>query len=266
VKTASLCASLVAASIRGQMQYRLNFVFEVLWGMAFQSIGFVFILIVLGQFESIAGWTLSEVALLYGIRLLSHGMWTVSFSRLIWIDRMVREGEFDRMLIRPVPMMAQLMFTSFRIAPIGDLLGGVIVLAWAFGQVDIDWSIALAAFFVAALVGGAMLDGAFQLGPAALSFRTLESMSVRIFFDDVFNRFAGYPTSIFSRSTQMVLTWIVPVAFVAWVPASVLLGKTGALPFPAWLAWCSPLLGVAVMAVAVWLFLSESRHYQSSGS
>jgi ABC-2 type transport system permease protein len=226
MKTASLCASLIAASIRGQMQYRLNFVLEVLWGMAFQSIGFVFILIVLGRFESIGGWTLSEVALLYGIRLASHGLWTMTFSRLIWIDRMVREGEFDRILLRPMSMMTQLMFTSFRIATIGDFLGGVIILAFAFGRVSIDWTPAKVAYFGAALVGGAMLDGAFQLGPAALSFRTLESMSIRIFFDDVFNRFAGYPTSIFNRSTRLALTWIVPVAFVAWLPATVILDRT----------------------------------------
>jgi ABC-2 type transport system permease protein len=248
------------------MQYRLNFVLEVLWGMAFQSIGFVFILIVLGQFESIGGWTLREVALLYGFRLVTHGLWVMSFSRLIWMDRMVREGEFDRILIRPVPMMAQLMFTNFRISSIGDFLGGAIILGWAFGQVEIDWTPGKALFFVAAILGGAMLDGAFQLGPAALSFRTLESISIRIFFDDVFNRFAGYPTSVFNRSTRLALTWIVPVAFVAWLPATVLLDKTDTLPVPVWLAWCSPLLGVAAISVAVWVFLRESRHYQSSGS
>jgi ABC-2 type transport system permease protein len=91
-------------------------------------------------------------------------------------------------------------------------------------------------------------------------------MPIRIFFDDVFNTFGGYPTSIFNRPTQVALTWIVPVAFVAWLPSTVLLDRTDELPFPAWVAWCSPLLGVAAISVAAWLFLRESRHYQSSGS
>ena len=266
MKTASLCWALVTASIRGQMQYRLNFLFDIGFGLMFQGIGFVFILIVLGQFEEIGGWTLAEVALLYGMRLTSHGLWVITFSRLFAIDRIVRDGEFDRMLTRPLPMMLQLMFGAFRLPAIGDLLGGVLVLGWALTRVEIAWSPGLALFFIAALVGGAMIDGAFQLGPAAITFRTLDSFPLRWLFDDLFNRFGGYPLSIFGPGTRAALMWIVPVGFVAWLPASALLGKADELPFPEWLAWSSPLVGVATITVAVWLFLSESRQYQSSGS
>jgi len=266
MKTVSLCWALVSASIRGQMQYRLNFLFDIAFGLFFQGIGFVFILIVLGQFEEIGGWTLSEVALLYGMRLTAHGLWVVTFSRLFAIDQIVRQGEFDRMLTRPMPMMLQLMFGGFRPAAIGDLLGGLLVTGWAFTRVNLDWSPMTAAYFVASIIGGAMIDGAFQLGPAALTFRTLESFPLRWLFDDLFSRFGGYPLSIFGTGTRVALMWIVPVAFMAWLPATVLLEKTDTLPFPAWLAWVSPLVGVVTMTIAVWLFLSESRHYQSSGS
>ena len=105
-----------------------------------------------------------------------------------------------------------------------------------------------------------------DLGPAALAFRTLDSFPLRWFFDDLFSRFGGYPLSIFGAGARVALMWIVPVGFVAWLPASALLGKADELPFPGWLAWCSPLLGVALMATATWLFVCESRHYQSSGS
>jgi ABC-2 type transport system permease protein len=263
---ASLCWALVTASIRGQMQYRLNFLFDIAFGLMFQGIGFIFILIVLGQFEEIGGWTLSEVALLYGMRLASHGLWTVTFSRLFAIDRIVRDGEFDRMLLRPMPMLLQLMFGAFRLPAIGDLLGGILVLGWALTRVDIDWSAGTACFFVAALAGGAMIDGAFQLGPAALSFRTLESFPVRWFFDDLFNRFGGYPQSIFGTGMRVALMWIVPVAFVAWLPATVVLGKTDTLPVPEWVAWCSPLIGLMLISLATWIFVRESRQYQSSGT
>ncbi len=263
---ARLSWELVTASIRGQMQYRFNFLIDVAFGLVFSSIGFVFIWVVLGRFEAIGGWTLGEVALLYGMRLTSHGLWTVNFSRLFAIDRIVRDGEFDRMLIRPMPMMLQLMYGSFRMATLGDLLGGVVILGIALTQVPIDWSAGKLILFACALVGGAMLDGAFQLGPAAMTFRMLMSMPVRGLFDDIFGRFSGYPTSIFDRGARFLLMWIVPVAFVAWVPATVLLDRTDELPFPGWLAWFSPLADLSCIAIAGWLFVRESRHYQSSGS
>lgn len=266
----SLCWSLVLASIRGQMQYRLNFLFDVGFGLVFQGFGFVFVWIVLGQFDTVGGWTLGQIALLYGMRLTAHGMWTVSFSRLFAIDEIVRQGEHDRVLLRPMPAMLQLMFSSFRMTTLGDLIGGLVILGIAIGQVDVDWSPAKAMLLVAALIAGAMLDGAFQLGPAAFTFRFLETISLRVVFDNIFSNFGGYPVSIFERPTRVLLTYLVPMAFMAWVPATVLLDRTDELPFPVWIAWCSPVVGPVVgpvlLAGAAWLFRRESRHYQSAGS
>jgi ABC-2 type transport system permease protein len=264
--TVALCWALVTASVRGQMQYRLNFLIEIAFGLVFQSLGFVFIWIVVGRFEALGGWTLSQITLLYGIRLASHGFWTVCFSRLFAIDQIVQQGEYDRMLLRPMPAMLQLMFGSFRIAVLGDLIGGLALLTVGLTIVDIEWTPAKVLFLIASLIGGAMLDGAFQLGPAALTFRYLDSMPLRMVFDNVFTQFGGYPLTIFERKARNLLTFFIPLAFMAWVPATVLLDRTDELPFAAPIAWASPAVGAALLTLAFWLFRRESRHYQSAGS
>ncbi len=175
------------------MQYRLNFLIEVAFGLVFQSIGFVFIWVVLGRFQAIAGWSLNDVTLLYGMRLTSHGIWLLMFSRLFGIDRIVQQGEYDRMLLRPMPAMLQLMFSSFRVAVIGDVIGGCLLLTVALTIVEIDWTPAKVIFLIASLIGGAMLDGAFQLGPASLTFRFLDSWPLRLTFDTVFTSLAATP-------------------------------------------------------------------------
>jgi ABC-2 type transport system permease protein len=173
--TVSLCWALIAASVRGQMQYRLNFLIEIAFGLVFQSLGFVFVWIVLGQFPALGGWTLNEVTLLYGMRLAAHALWLLSFSPLFAIDQIVQQGEYDRILLRPLPAMLQLMFGSFRVAVLGDLIGGLALLGVGIAIADIDWTPVKVLFLIASLIGGAMLDGAFQLGPAALTFRFLDS-------------------------------------------------------------------------------------------
>ena len=248
------------------MQYRMNFLMDVGFGLLFQSLGFVFVWIVAGQFDAIGGWTLSEITLLYGLRLTAHGIWLLFFSQLFSIDRQVQQGEYDRMLLRPIPALLQLMFGRFRVTVLGDFLGGAILLGIGFAIVDIDWSVSKTLFLVAALVGGAALDGAFQLGPAALTFRYLDSMPLRVIFDSMFMRFGGYPVSIFDRPARFLITYLVPLAFMAWVPATILLDKTGDLPFPVWIAWCSPAIGAGLLVIAVSVFLKESRHYQSAGN
>lgn len=262
---ASICWHTALASIRGEMQYRASFIMSLLFGFLFQSIGFIFVAVVLTRFEAVAGWGLWEVGLLYGIRLSAHGLWTVSMNQLFRFDQMIQEGEWDRFLIRPVPVWAQLMFTQFRIPPLGDLVSGVVLLAVALSRVGIEWHPALVAFLPLAIVGGALIDGAFQLGAAAFAFRFLETLPLRVVFDDLQGRFGSYPMSVFDRPWRMLLTWIIPMAFMAWIPSTVLLDRTAELPFPAWVAWTSPLVGCGLMAIALGLFVRQSRHYQSAG-
>lgn len=261
----SICWQTALASIRGEMQYRASFIMSLLFGFLFQSIGFIFVAVVLTQFDAVAGWGLWEVGLLYGLRLTAHGLWTVSMNQLFRFDRMIQEGTWDRYLIRPMPLWAQLMFSQFRIPPLGDFASGLAILVAALTQVPIDWSWQLVLFLPLAIVGGAMIDGAFQLGSAAFAFRFLDTLPLRIVFDDLQGRFGSYPMTIFDRPMRVFLTWFIPMAFMAWIPSTVLLARTSELPFPSWVAWLSPCLGGVLMSIAIWLFHHESRSYQSAG-
>lgn len=262
----AICWALVMAEIRGQMQYRLNFLIEVLFDLVYESVGFVFLWVVLGQFEALGDWTLNDVTLLYGLRLAAHGLWSLAFSRLMLFDGMLQQGEWDRMLLRPMPSMLQLMFSGFRIAAFGDALGGCILLGVGVTIADIDWTASKVLFLFASVIGGALLDGAFELGPAALTFRYLNTASLRGFVSNMATQYGGYPLSVFERNVQFALTFALPLAFMAWVPATVLLDRTGELPFPGSLALFSPLVGAVLFALAVWFFRRQSRHYQSAGS
>jgi len=261
--TLAVCWSLVLASVRGQMQYRASFLMEVAAGLGYQGIGFLFIWAVLDRFEALGGWTLEEIALLYGMRLTAHGIYILFFSQLIRIDDFVREGGYDRYLVRPLPPLLQLMFSSMRITAIGDFIGGVLILGAALSRVDVEWTPARIALLALALLGGALIDGAFQVAPAALTFRYLDTWPARLIFDDIFSRFGNYPVSILDRPARTFLTFIVPMAFMAYLPASTLLGRGTYLPL--WAGWLAPVVGTALFALALWAFSRASRGYQSAG-
>ncbi len=263
---AGICWALVRAGLREELQFRANFLIEVAFGLVYRVIGFAFIWVVLGKFQAIGDWTLQDVTLLYGIQLMGHALWALAFSRIINVPGMVRLGEFDTMLIRPMPIALQFMFGGFRIAIVGDVLAAVVLLGAGLRGVDIDWTPAKAVFLVLAVIGAGLVRGAFEVAGCALVFRTLVGGWLGYATDMMFGQFGAYPLDIFGLRMRQLLTWVIPVAFVAWVPASVLLDRAEVLPFPAWVAWCSPLLGAALMAIAWWLFMRESRQYQSSGS
>lgn len=262
--TIFLCFELVMASIRGQMQYRASFIVGVLSGMMFQGVGIVMIWAILETFTSLGDWSFGEIALLYGLRLTAHGVYLLFFSSMYSIDDMVREGNWDRPLVRPLHPILQLMFTNFRITVIGDLIGGIAILIAALNLVDIDWTVGNVLLITGAIIGGAMIDGAFQILPASLTFRYIESWPARVIFDDIFARYGNYPLSIFGSAMEKVLTLMVPLAFVAWLPVATLLNKPTFMP--QWTGWLSLPVGILTFAIALIVFERASRGYQSSGS
>lgn len=260
-----LYGALLSAGLRGQLQYRANFVLWIVTGLVYQLTGFVFIWVVLTRFETIAGWTLGQVAFLYGLRLLAHGTGLLLFGRMIDIEDLVREALFDRVLVRPAPTLLQVFTRTFPVAPIGDFVGGLGLFLAANAIAGVDWSPQALAFLVLAVLGGALVEVGLKLMVATLTFRFLSTRALVRVVDDVFSNFGNYPTRIFGDPLQLLLTFGLPVAFMAYLPSTVLLARTDELQVHPLFAYLAPLAGVVVFGLATRFWHGEMRHYQSSG-
>jgi ABC-2 type transport system permease protein len=257
---------LALAALRAESHHRANFVLGILGGIALQCAGLAFIGTILSRFGALGGWSLPELMLLYGMRLTAHGLWTVPFSQLLSIDYAVREAEFDRYLTRPANPLIQLMTRRMPLTPVGDILGGLAVLATALALNDIRWTPLLVLYLVLAIVGGALVELSFQLATSAIAFRLLSTASVKITIDNVFNTFGNYPIKIFGPVARWGLTVVFPLAFAAYLPTSILLGRGGELWVPPWIAWGAPVVGAALFALAYTTWRSQLDHYSSSGN
>lgn len=257
---------LLGGALRCAAQYRADLLFSMIAGLLFQGTGFLTVWVVLARFDAIAGWSITDMALLYGMRLFAHGLWVVVLSPLSQLSRYIREGTFDRYLVRPVNPLVQLMTTRIWFGPAGDLLGGAILLATAMTLVDVDWTVWRVAFLALALLGGAMLEAGVQLGLSSTSFRFVKADQIRFTTDQVFSMFGNYPAKIFGTVGLWALTAVIPVVFVAYLPASVLLGHADATGLPSWLAYTSPLVGAAVMVLGYRIWTYQLRDYTGTGS
>ncbi|WP_020580048.1 ABC transporter permease [Actinopolymorpha alba] len=265
MRTFKLYAALVGAGLRGEAQYRGNLLVMLVAGMAYQGIGLAFVWVVVDRFGAIGGWTLGEVFFLYALRLTAHGLWVVPFSQLNQLDLVVREGEFDRYLVRPLNPLVQVLTRRVGLMQAGDLVGGLLLLAYATTIVDVDWSPGAVGFLLLAVVGGALVEVAVQLGLSGLTFRLLSTRMLRIQVDSVFGTFGNYPLKIFPSVARFLFTIVLPMAFVAYFPASVLLDRTGELAVPSWFAYGSPLVGAALFTLAYLFWSRQTSHYTSSG-
>lgn len=262
----SMLRTLAGASIRSELQYRANAVSSIIGGILYQITGFLVVWIIVARVGQIGDWGLAELTFLYGMRLTSHGIFYACFSQMYELDRVLITGEFDRYLVRPMPPLLQLFTRKLRINAFGDLLGGsTLLIAASFGGA-VDWSPLAVIYLVLAVIGGGLVEGAVQIALGSLGFRFLQTLSLRTSVNEIFNVYGNYPNVIFPRMLRAVLTFVLPIAFVAYFPASVLLNKTDQLAVPAWLAMIAPLVGLCLFLIAVRIWRWQTANYQSAGN
>lgn len=257
--------SLWTACIRGAAQYRANFLVMVVMGLVYQGTGFAFIWVILSRFDRLGGWSLGEVAFLYGLRLVTHAFSVLLSGNIRGMDWHIRRGEFDRFLLRPLPPLLQLIGNDVQINAFGDLLGGIVLFGAAMATVPIDWTAPAIVYLVLAITGGTLLEMGLDLIIGTLAFRFFETDALLNLLDTFFSDFGNYPLHIFGGTIQFLLTFGLPLAFMAYFPAAVLLGHTGDIGVPAAVAYAAPLAGVLWWLVAVRFFRHEIGRYQSAG-
>lgn len=261
----SLYLALAGAGLRSQLQYRTNCIMLILMGLFWQGTGLVFIWVILSQFHELAGWSLGEIAFLCGLRLIIHALNMIVFGLFQRMDFLVRKAEFDLFLIRPLPPFVQFMTSRFHVAAFGDLLGGILIFAAASTRVHIDWSPLTLIYLVFIIIGGCLVEGAVKLAFSSLVFRTLSVGPLIFFFDNAMSMAGNYPLAIYGKVARFLFTFILPVAFLAYFPVTVLLHRTSELSLSPIFAFWAPSIGLILFALAYLFFIHELRHYQSAG-
>ena len=79
------------------------------------------------------------------------------------------------------------------------------------------------------------------------------------------NNYGNYPLTIFSGLSRFLLTFGLPLAFVAYFPAAVLLDRTGELSVHPAVAYAAPLVGAFWFMLALLLWRGEIDQYRSAG-
>src|SRR6266700_1386753 len=98
-----------AISLRGQLQYRASFVTSTIGAFLLTASEFFAIAVMFDRFGQLRGWTLPEVALFYGIISISFALCDAIGRGFDAFATMIKEGTFDRILLRPRSTVLQLL-------------------------------------------------------------------------------------------------------------------------------------------------------------
>jgi ABC-2 type transport system permease protein len=263
----SLYFRLIGARIRAQMQYKVSFWLDLLGFALVTALEFTTIALLLARFGDIAGWTIQEVALLYGLTAMA-----LSLAEMIGrgfdapFEQMMERGSFDAVLIRPLGAFFQVLASEFQLRRLGRTLQGIAVLAYALTQLPIAWTPARLLLLPLAVLSGAAIYGGLIVIGATICFWTIKTPEVINAFTFGGEELSSYPLSIYSRPLRAVFLFIVPLGFAIYPAGLLLLGRTDPHGLPAWLAWIAPIVAGLFFAVAVAFWRLGVSKYTSAGS
>lgn len=259
---AMLLGSYFAQYVKVQTGYRTDFLVSL--GTSFLAtcfqLGFVFVLF--GKVRQLAGWSFPEVLFLYGFSLVPYGLFNViSLNLYNFGNNYIIEGKFDRVLLRPVSSLFQVLFEQFRIESVQEIATGGFCMAWAARQLHVPWT------------PGRMIGLLFFSACAAVIYLSvfLILTTVSFWWEDrvgvhppVWNviAFGRYPLPIYSLAVQFILCWIIPFGLASFYPSVRLLGREVTPEY----APLVPVIAVLFLAMAISLWNFGTRHYSSTGS
>lgn len=219
--------------------------------------------LVFEQIPVLADWSLYQLIFIYGFaqiprgidHLLTDNIWLVAW-------RLVVNGKFDRYLLRPMNLFLQVIFEKLQPDALGELLVGIILIVFSLqrGIVIVDRMHIL--LFIVSVIAGAVIYTAVKLLFASFAFWIKISGPV-LYTAYQLADFAKYPTEIYAKGVRFIITWIIPFAFVAYLPASYFLNpKVSA--FATIGVEC--LIAVVFFLVAYTIFTLGTRVYESAGN
>ena len=183
---------------------------------------FIFLFAVLGSAKNLAGYNPQQVILFFlvfnlvdiSVQFLFRGVYQFRF--------LVVSGDYDLELLKPLPSFFRPVFGWTDILDFLTLIPLWLYFLW-FGISQGIFSPGNFALFLALFASSLILGFAFHLIVCAVCVLTTEIDHLVWVYRDLTNM-ARFPTDIYTKGVQAVLTFTIPVVILITVPAKALMG------------------------------------------
>jgi ABC-2 type transport system permease protein len=245
-----------------RVSYRGDFFISLATSFAATIFGLGFVIILFQKATQLAGWRFEEVMFLYGFSLIPYGIFNiVSLNLYDFGNNFIIEGKFDRVLLRPVSSLFQVLFETFRIESLQEVATGIFCLWWASRRLGLAWTPGKLAmlFFFGTCAAIIYISIFLLLTTVCFWFEDRIGVHPPIWNVIAFGR---YPLSIYSSVVQFFLCWIIPFGLASFYPSVRMLGRTVHPEY----APLVPVVALAFLTLAISLWNIGTRHYASTGS
>ena len=255
---------LIQKAIQIQMEYRISFIISLISMGLYYIVQFSIVGFTVMRFNAIEGWKIQEIAFLYSFILVAQGINTLIFGPLVRFDEIIRKGEWDYLLIKPMKPLATLLCMQFDPSAIIHFLLGLTFFFYAAAGIDLQFSLENILLILMVWVGGALVLASIRIMIASVAFYAVAIESLVHFFVYSSKEFILYPINIYKSPIPFVLTFIFPIAFINYYPSHMFINKNTL--FYDDLKYFTLPVGLALFAISLILFRSGEKVYHSTGT
>lgn len=244
------------------MQSKLDFFMGFVGFFLNQVLGIVFLQLVFEKIPNLNGWNFYQLVFIYGFAQIPRGI-DHFFTNYLWIfaRKTVKEGAFDRYLLRPINPLFQVLVEQCQVDGIGEVAVGVILVVYAAGKMGIEMTLLTVPLFLIAVLAGAVIYMSVKLFFASNAFFMKDCYNL-LYMAYNMSDFAKYPCTIYSRSVNVVLTCVLPFAFTAFIPAQFFLMESSVLAT----IGLECVVAVVAFVIAYGYFNLGVNRYESAGN
>ena len=245
---------------RSAMTYRSSFFLSCLGHLLITTNVFLSVAFLMDRFESVGGYTLPQLSLCYAVILAGTSLAECFARGIDAFGRILSQAQFDRIMLRPRPLLFQVLCQDMKPTMFARLLQAAVMLGWAVGSGAVVWTPVKAIVLALMILCGAGVFFGVYLVNACVTFFTLEHIEALNIFMDGPREYGKYPFGIYGKPVLIILTFLVPLALVQHWPLQYLFDRG-----PAWYGLL-PIVSLVFLIPCGLLWRLGVRHYRSTGS
>jgi ABC-2 type transport system permease protein len=170
------------------------------------------------------------------------------------------------MLLRPMSVYFQFCVHYLNLIGLTDMLPGIII--FIYGAISVGFRLSLFNIIsvVCVIAGATMLRGGIYTLAGSVGFWTKSNRSLTTVVTRLGDISIMYPLTIYNRVVQSILTFILPLGFISFYPASAFLHKDSGFEFFGALPLWTLFFGILFMSLGRALFKAGLKYYDSAGN
>ncbi|MDQ0192123.1 ABC transporter permease [Paenibacillus wynnii] len=257
-----LYKKMYSQQLKAILEYNKDFYILMFSAALTQVLGFIFLWVIYDRIPDINGWKFWEVTFMYAMIFLTEGIASLFFEGTWRMSRLVNQGELDRYLLRPVPVVLQIFCTGIGINGLGNVLIGGVIVWQSLVHSNLEWSLTKIAIILLLLITAVIIRVSINLAGNSAAFWIRNARNAFPLMVHNLADLAKYPITLFPQAIRIFISTALPYAFISYYPATYIFGKSE------WSGWwmLAPVAAIGSAAAAYGIFRLGLLRYESTGN